>query len=336
MNLQVNLKKQIMKNPLQTARLATQLAFTIFLLYVGYQFYRFYLHFATSGMTPYVEKPPAVEGFLPISSLLSLRFWFSTGHFDMIHPAGLVLFTFFVASGIIFRRTFCSWLCPVGTLSEWIGNLGKKIFKRDFNPPRWVRWILYSVKYLILFYFLYFILIQMPVMAVYQFMTTPYNMTSDVSMMLFFLNISTVAFFVLLTLIGLSLFIRNFWCRFLCPYGALIGLGSLFQLTKVKRNEESCIDCNACTRACPNKIDVAKKKAVRTVECTACLQCVEACPVNDTLNMTVATKKIDRWALPLGFFALFFIVVVIAKLTGHWESEITYDQYRYLIQLLEN
>lgn len=335
MNLQINLKKPLKRKPVQFARYATQILFTLFLLYVGYQFYQFYLHFATFGAAPYVERPPAVEGFLPISALLGLRIWFSTGQFDIIHPAGLVLFTFFVGSGIIFRRTFCSWLCPVGTVSEGIGNLGKKIMKRNFQPPKWVNWLITPIKYLILIYFLKAILIDMPLFAVYQFKISDYTKVSDVKMMLFFLDMGKVAFFVILGLLVISLFVKNFWCRFLCPYGALIGLGSLLRITKIKRDETSCIDCNACTRACPNGIQVAKKKAVVTPECTACMQCVEACPVKDTLNMTVATKKVDKWIIPLGFFSLFFIVVVVAKVTGHWHTSITYNEFMELIRFLD-
>ncbi|WNF38660.1 4Fe-4S binding protein [Bacillaceae bacterium IKA-2] len=338
MNLEIDLKRRlnrkINKTPVQLARNATQIAFAVFLLYIGFQFYQFYLHFATSGLTPFVERPPAVEGFLPISALVALKLWLSTGYFDMIHPAGLALFTFFVASGLIFRRTFCSWLCPVGTLSEWVGDIGKKLFKRNFDIPRWLKWVLYSLKYLILIYFFKAVLIDMPAMAAYQFLDTPYNKTSDVTMMLFFINISKVSFFVILTLLIVSLFVKNFWCRFLCPYGALIGLGAIFGVTKVTRDEESCIDCHACTRACPNNISVSTKKSVLSLECTACMQCVEACPVNNTLNMTVATKKVDKWLLPLGFFSVFFIVILIAKFTGHWNTSITYEEFEYLFYLL--
>ncbi|MCT8137703.1 4Fe-4S binding protein [Anaerobacillus sp. CMMVII] len=329
------LKKRLKKQPVQLARNATQILFSLFLLYIGYRFYQFYLHFATFGLEPFVERPAAVEGFLPISALVALKVWLSTGHFDTIHPAGLVLFTFFVGSGIIFKRIFCSWMCPIGTISEFVGNIGKKIFKRNYNPPRWLTWFLYPLKYLILFFFVKAILIDMPAFFAYEFLNSTYNKISDVKMMLFFLNISGVAFTVILVLLLLSLFIKNFWCRFLCPYGAFIGLGSIFTLTKFRRNEASCIDCKACTRACPNGIDVATKKAVLTPECTACMQCVEACPVKDTLDMTVATKKVNKWILPVGFFALFFIVIFYAKMTGHWTTNITYLEFKDLIFFLD-
>ncbi len=334
LNVRKQLRRRMLKNPVQLARNITQLGIAVFLVYIGIQFYQFYLHFATAGETAFVERPAAVEGFLPISALLAFKLWITTGFFDPIHPAGLVLFTFFVASGFIFRRTFCSWFCPVGTVSEWVGNLGKKLFKRNYNPPKWLRWFLYSLKYLILVFFFKVIFIDWAADDAFSFLNTPYNKIADVKMMLFFIDIGKIGFIVIAALIILSLFIKHFWCRFLCPYGALIGLGSLFRLTKITRDETSCIDCQACNRACPNKISVSTQKAVLTPECTACMQCIEACPVNDTLNMTIATKKSNRWLLPLGFFALFFIVVLVAKLTGHWQTNITNEEFEYLIQML--
>ncbi|MGJ7919160.1 4Fe-4S binding protein [Neobacillus sp. LXY-4] len=327
--------RQLKKRPIEFARNGVQIAFLLFILFIGFRFWQFYNHFASLGVEPFVERPSAVEGFLPVSALVAFKVWITTGEFDRIHPAGLVLFTFIVGSGILFRRSFCSWICPIGTVSEWTGKLGKKLFKKSFDLPKWLTWILFPLKYLLLGFFIKVILFDMPAVAAQQFLLSPYNLISDVKMLTFFLNISGFALKFILILFVLSLFFKNFWCRFLCPYGALIGLGSLFGITKIKRNEESCIDCNACTRVCPQRIRVSEKTSVLTPECSACMQCVEVCPVKNTLTVQVGPKKVNKWVVPIAFFSIFASVVIIAKLTGNWNTMITYEDFKALIQNID-
>ncbi|HLO12747.1 MAG TPA: 4Fe-4S binding protein [Pseudoneobacillus sp.] len=323
--------RQIKRRPVQYVRIGVQLAFSIFLLFIGFRFYMFYNHFASLGVEPYIARPAAVEGFLPISALVGLKVWLLTGEFDRIHPAGLLLLAFFVGSGFLFRKTFCSWICPVGTVSEWTARLGKMIFRRKFDLPKWLVWLLLPMKYLLLLFFLKMIIFDMPVYFAHEFLQSPYNKISDVKMLLFFLGLGGFALKLILVVFILSLFFPNFWCRFLCPYGALIGLGSIFGITKIKRNVDTCIDCRQCTRVCPQRIKVHEKKAVLTPDCTACMSCVEACPVKDTLNMTMAKKKVNKWVIPSIFFGLFFLMIIVAKLSGNWNTIITYDEFKELI-----
>ncbi|MDQ0200577.1 4Fe-4S binding protein [Neobacillus ginsengisoli] len=323
--------KRLKRKPVQISRHVVQAVFLLFLLYVGLRFYQFYMHFETLGHKPYVPRPSAVEGFLPISALVALKVWLTSGEFDKIHPAGLVLFTFFVGSGILFRKSFCSWFCPVGTVSEWTGLLGKKLFKRNFEIPQWLVWVLTPLKYLLLLFFLKMIVFDMPTFVAKGFLTDPYNEISDVKMLLFFLNIGGFTLKFIIVMFALSLFFKNFWCRFLCPYGAIIGLGSIFRITKVCRNEDTCINCEMCTKVCPQRIKVHKKQVVATLDCTACMQCVEACRIKDTLNMTVANKKVNKWFVPIAFLVLFILVVGFAKITGHWNTILSYEDWKQLI-----
>ncbi|MEH7437786.1 4Fe-4S binding protein [Neobacillus drentensis] len=323
-------KKQLKRKPITITRYVVQSVFLLFLLYVGVQFYRFYMHFETLGETTFVDRPSAVEGFLPISALVALKVWINSGEFDQIHPAGLVLFTFFVGAGIIFRKSFCSWLCPVGTVSEWTARLGKKIFKRNFEIPTWLAWLISPIKYLLLLFFLSMV-IQMSTYSAKAFLELDYNKVSDVKMLQFFLTIGGTGLTVIAVIFILSLFFKNFWCRFLCPYGALIGLGSIFRITKIRRNEETCTNCEMCTKVCPQRLKVHKVEAVNSLNCTACMSCVEACPVKDTLNMTVVNKKVNKWFIPVAFLVMFILVVGIAKLTGHWDTIISYEEWKQLI-----
>ncbi|MBO0960628.1 4Fe-4S binding protein [Neobacillus sp. MM2021_6] len=323
-------QKQLKRKPVQITRYTVQALFLLFLLYVGLQFYQFYQHFETLGKTPFVERPSAVEGFLPISALVALKVWLTSGDFDVIHPAGLVLLSFFVGAGILLRKSFCSWICPVGTANELIAWLGRKIFKKNFDMPQWLVWFLTPIKYVLLLFFIAMV-IQMDIFSAKSFLVDPYNKVSDVKMLLLFLNIGGFTLKFLIVIFILSLFFRNFWCRFLCPYGALIGLGSIFRLTKIVRNEDTCTNCEMCTKVCPQRLQVHKVEKVTSLNCSACMSCVEACPVKDTLNMNVAGRKVNKWFVPATFFVLFFVVIGIAKMTGHWDTIISYQEWKELI-----
>ncbi|WP_258000436.1 hypothetical protein [Bacillus sp. Marseille-P3661] len=80
---------------------------------------------------------------------------------------------------------------------------------------------------------------------------------------------------------------------------------------------------------------VAKLQAVNTPECSACISCIEACPVKGTLNMTIANKKVNKWVIPTSFLLVFFTVFIVAKITGFWNSTIPYEEYKQLIPIIE-
>ena len=96
-----------------------------------------------------------------------------------------------------------------------------------------------SVKYLLMGLFVVLIGIAMPPNMMVLFFIADYYKTIDVRTMQFFTQMSTISMWVIITLVGLSLFYKNFWCRYLCPYGALLGLFSAFSPLRVTR--ASCI-----------------------------------------------------------------------------------------------
>ena len=171
-------------NNITVIRRSVQAAFGFFTLYVGYQFFLFYLW--SMGKGEYVARPPAVEGFLPISALLSLKRFVLTGEFDPIHPAGLVILMAALTIGLLARKGFCGWICPVGFTSHLAQWLGGKL-KILLNIPVWLGSTLCIIKYLLLAFFSYVIVWNMDVAAITSFLQTPYNLAVDAKMLQFFL-----------------------------------------------------------------------------------------------------------------------------------------------------
>ncbi len=315
----------------QRIRFTVQIAFIILNIYLGVQFLRFVHFFEKGGMGKVPTRPAGVEGYLPIAGLMNLKAALLTGEIPKIHPAGMFLIVAFLTISFIFRKTFCSWLCPVGTISEYLWKLGRKIFKRNLNVPRWLDIGLRGLKYLLLAFFLYAVISMSP-RDIQAFLQSPYGLIADVKMLNFFRFLGETGLIVIGTLVLLSVVIQNFWCRYLCPYGALMGLASLFSPLKIRRNTETCIDCAKCAKACPSKLPVDRLVMIRSAECTACMECVAVCPAEKALVFAAPKNNpIPAWAVAAGIAAIFFSVVGFAKMTDRWNTRIPEQVYQYLV-----
>ena len=148
------------------------------------------------------------------------------------------------------KKSFCSWLCPVGPFGI-LGRLGKKLFRRNLLLPRWLDIPLRGLKYLLLGFFV-FIIASMSA-AAFRNSSAPYGIIADVKMLNFFRNMSGTAGIVIAALVLLSILVQNVWCRYLCPYGALMGLASLLSPLKIRRNAAACIDCASAHAPAPRR-----------------------------------------------------------------------------------
>lgn len=317
-------------------RRSVQIAFTLTTLLIGRQFYLF-VRGLESGAEKVVSRPPGVEAFLPISALMSLKYWLLSGNFPMVHPSGLLLLLVIVATALLFKRGFCSWVCPFGLLSEFLAKIHIRLFDRPRRVRRWLDYPLRSLKYLLLLFFLWAILVQMNLPAIEAFLGSPYNKVADIKMLKFFTQASPLTIKVLIGLVLLSVLVRHFWCRYLCPYGALLGAVSWLSPWKIRRNPQTCIDCEKCTRVCPANITVHKPLTVRSDECHACFACVAACPVKDTLSLSAAKRKlsIKPAVYAVLIVALFLLTSIGARLAGVWQTSISLEEYRRHIQHLD-
>ena len=322
----------------QLYRRGFQGAFLLLNLWLGVKFYFWTRQFEDGVVDATLQRPAGVEGWLPIAGLMNLKFWLLSGVIPQVHPAALFLLLAFLAMAFLFRKAFCSWLCPVGTISEYLWRAGKKIFKRNFHFPRWLDLSFRGLKYFLLGFFLWAIS-TMSVVGIRDFMLSPYGLIADVKMLNFFRHIGEAGLIVLGIFVAASVFVPNFWCRFFCPYGALLGLTSWLSPTRIRRNQEACIDCAKCAKACSAALPVDKLMQIRSVECTGCLECVAVCPSEGALAMSLPKIRVGRprwtaipaWAMAAGIAVLFVGVAGFAKATGHWNSAIPASVYQRLV-----
>jgi polyferredoxin len=328
--------KTRLRNRPSQLRFLCQSLFALFCLFVGWQFYSFYLWALDPTANSFVARPAAVEAFLPLGALVSLKRFLLGAEFDTIHPAGLTLFIAALLISLLLRKGFCGWICPIGFASNLAERAGKKM-RILFSLPAWIDLPLLSIKYLLLGFFGYLILWKMDLEGLTDFHRSPYNLISDAKMLHFFLQPSVLAGSIMLGIILISFSIRNFWCRYLCPYGGLLGILAFASPFQIKRNPDTCIDCKKCERSCPSSIHITKRKTVRNAECIGCLECVESCPVENCLSLSAPGKKaVSPLLLPGLTLGLFFFCYLIARSSGHWHSEVPVEVFQHYYQMIEN
>jgi polyferredoxin len=318
-------------------RTAVQWLFLALTLLIGVQFTVFARQLA-QGIELTVRRPPGVEAFLPISSLMSLRYWLLTGVFNRIHPSGLVLLLIICLVSLLLKRGFCSWVCPFGLLSDYLEKAHRFLFRRRISLPRFLDYPLRSLKYLLLLFFIRAIFVQMDVLQLERFIESPYNRVADLMMLRFFAPPSSTTVAVLGVLAGLTFVIPFFWCRYLCPYGALLGGLSVLSPFKIRRDADSCITCEKCSKICPARIAVHRARTVRSDECHACLRCVDVCPVDRTLALSAIGRRmpVPGRGYAAAIVLIFLLGTSAARVSGHWHNAISEGEYRLHVARMQH
>ncbi|OGT97507.1 MAG: 4Fe-4S binding protein [Geobacteraceae bacterium GWC2_48_7] len=316
----------------QPLRILIQFSFFCLIIWLSFRFFQFVQYFRSNGTTAYAARPDGIEAFLPISGLLGLSAWFKGMGINPIHPAALVLFLTILVTSLLLRRSFCSFICPVATISECSWKTGYKVLHRNFRAPAWLDLILRAVKYMLLAFFLYSISFAMSPAELRDFIMSDYHRVADVRLLDFFLNLTPFALGIIILLIITSLLLKNPFCRYLCPYGALLGLLAMLSPLRVTRNIERCVSCGACSAVCPSYLDVMHKKSVISPECIGCWRCISHCRADGALSM----RFFGRTAVS-GILFVFLVLLVfwggraVGIQTGHWKTSLDSAEYSRLL-----
>jgi ferredoxin len=256
------------------------------------------LHERDPGAWPshYADNLAAKEGlaaelFLVIDPLVSL----STGVASRSWVWSLGCAAVILLVCVFIPRGFCGYLCPLGTLIDLFDwSVGKRITRFRVGDDGW--WV--HIKYWLLLGVMVAaaagVLVSgffaaIPVITRGMLFTLaplqngaangwhqvpPLNWGHALSLLLFF------------GVLGLGLLRPRFWCKYVCPSGAVFSLGNLFRMSE-RKVESSCIHCNKCVEICP--FDAIKPDfTTRVTDCTLCQSCGGVCP-------TQAIKFVGRW-----------------------------------------
>jgi len=220
----------------------------VFLVILGE--FSFYGIFRCPFAVPYIQC-----GSCPVIQCPGKKLWLS---FWIILPLSLLLF----------GRSFCSWACPGGLVSDLLSRISLVKGKIKKIPNR----LMSSVKYLVLTACIIFILfLNNPRWAIPIRTGDFFNsvkLTFEHADSLWLLRTAFI-----LTGFLLVLIIPHFWCRYLCPTGGLLELFKKIALFNYIKTDQ-CNDCDACRTPCP--ADTRPEE----INCTNCGDCRNTCPVN--------------------------------------------------------
>jgi polyferredoxin len=231
----------------------------------------------------------SLHAVCPFGGVVSIYQFATVGTFvQKIHQSSFVLMVLVFLLSILFGPVFCGWVCPLGTIQEAVSRFGRKHFRRRFNhfvPPRLDKALRY-LRYGVLAWVIYatamtgkLIFAEYdPYFALFNFWTS---------------EVTIIALVILGATLSLSFFVERPWCKYACPYGALLGLTNLFRVFGIRRNAATCKADGACSILCPMNIPVDSKTVVRDHQCISCLECTSeaVCPVKATVQFSTRGAK---------------------------------------------
>lgn len=209
-----------------------------------------------------------------VTALVEGTFSFSDLSALLITVIGVLIIT------ALWGRFFCGFLCSFGALQDLVAFPCKKLRRKKKLITERTDRLLKFLKYVILSFNV--VLIWILVLPVDSSLDPwgVFGMVVSGNLSVTSAAILTVGFDLLMAILIASFFVERFFCRYLCPLGAVFALASGKRLYKIRRSKETCINCGLCTKKCSMGIDVASKDAVTSGECIDCMKCIDVCPCN--------------------------------------------------------
>ena len=231
----------------------------------------------------------SLHAICPFGGVVSIYQFVTTGTFvQKIHQSAFVLMAIGFLMAVLFGPVFCGWVCPLGTIQEFVSNFGRKFFRKRFNHfvPAKLDHVLRYMRYVVLAWVLYMTAVTgMLIFSDYDPYFALFNFWSS--------EASLIGLSILAVTLVLSFFVERPWCKYACPYGAVLGLSNLFRVFSIRRTSSTCKSCAACSIQCPMNIPVDSLTVVRDHQCISCLECTSEaiCPVAKTVEFSTAGAK---------------------------------------------
>ncbi len=247
-----------------------------------------------------------VNAFLWSDPLTAIGMLLSTGTFYWPFLIALVV----LILTVIFGRFFCGWVCPFGSIHQFTGYLAhrKKKVPKKIALNKYRKW--QKTKY----YILIILLIGAAAPGVRSLLT---GLLDPIPLVSRSFNLALVPLLdntnntlspidrsytgawvitaVFLTFVLLNVVIPRFFCRFVCPLGALFGLFGKFAIFRIGKNTSDCINCRLCDRNCEGGCDPGEK--IKINECVLCFNCREDCK-HDTISYQTAKSTAGEQSTP--------------------------------------
>ncbi len=210
---------------------------------------------------------------------------------------------------LLLRRAFCGFMCPIGTISEWLQAGARRLGLKPIPIPYALDRVLSLLKYPVLAIILY--ITYKSGELLFRGFDPCYVLISRHGK-----DITMWSYVAAGGIVVASLFMILPFCRWLCPLAAVLNPFSAIGLARVKRDSETCVDCGLCAPACPMGIKVDKLEEVTAARCTSCLDCVAVCPKSSKGALTWGPPRMlgRRW--PSGLIVVIMLACVGAAVAA--------------------
>ena len=215
---------------------------------------------------------------------------------------------------ILFGRFFCGFACAFGSLGDWLHGIYLAICKkrkmRPFAMPAKAGEMLTYLKYVVLL-----AILLLCFLGKYESFqgTSPWDVFSMIRAGKLQLGGYVPGLVIFLLLLVGMVVEERFFCRFLCPMGAIFSLLPVLPFFSLRRERSSCISgCSACTRKCPSGIALSESGIGVDGDCFACQKCIEVCPKQNIHVGVSSSIKGNEW-----WFTLIKTAVLAGLLIWH-------------------
>ncbi len=223
---------------------------------------------------------------------------------------------FYILAGVLvmtllLRRVFCGYMCPIGTISEWLGRAASRLRLRPRRVPYRVDRALALLKYAVLGVIL--VITWHAAELHFRAFDPCYALIGRHGE-----DITFWAYVVAGAIVLGSLLVTMPFCRWLCPLAAVLNPFSRVAFARIRRNEETCISCGQCAKACPMAIPVDTVREVKAARCLSCLECVEVCPTSTGGALTWGPPRAFGRRWPQAVLVAVLLVCVGAAVGGSY------------------
>lgn len=214
-----------------------------------------------------------------------------------------------IPATVLLGRFFCGWMCAFGAFGDFIYGLSRRFFKVRFRMGEGIDQALKYVKYLVLMFLVAVLWTLNPTAFDNMSPWDAFGMLTAVGKapaISYVTENMAVGLILFILITAASFFVERFFCRYLCPLGAVFALTSKLRIAKIDKPRTKCGACRICTNNCAMGIPLYKDDAVSSGECIQCMKCVSVCPRR---NVSLAVTDTDVRPAAAG-------IAVVAAMTG--------------------
>jgi len=230
---------------------------------------------------------PSFDSYCPFGGIVTLWQFITAGVFlRKLNSSNLVVLAATLATAVLMGRAFCGWICPLGSVQEWVARLAQKLTGGRKAGTKGVPWLPVKLPPLVdrpLRYLKYGVLVWALWNSI-SAVVPPLEPFCPYKTLFHFELESALSWSVFIVMIAGSLLVERFWCKYLCPLGAVLSIFNKISPLRVHTDQAVCTDCGLCGSTCGMGIE-DRPENIRSLECIRCLDCLDTCKRPDAIEL---------------------------------------------------